>query len=58
MVNGAIPGLVFFVICGFVCRAMAVRRGLYGVLWFVMGVVFGPLVFPFVYMSGTGKESK
>jgi uncharacterized protein YqgC (DUF456 family) len=58
MVKGAIPGLVFFIVCGFVCRALAVRRDLDGMFWFVMGVVCGPLAFPFVYMFGERKEPK
>ncbi len=47
--------VLLFLVCGAVCRAVAARRKLDKVFWFVMGVVFGPLAFPFVLFTNIRK---
>ncbi len=36
---------------GFLCRAIAIKRNLDKVFWFVMGLSFGPLALPFVMFT-------
>jgi 4-amino-4-deoxy-L-arabinose transferase-like glycosyltransferase len=55
MVGASIIVLLFFIGCGFLCRAIAIRRGLDRVFWFVAGIVFGPLAIPFLYVYGSGR---
>ena len=44
--------LVFsiFIISGVVCHLAARSRGLKPVFWGIMGLLFGPLAIPFVYL--------
>jgi hypothetical protein len=39
-------------ICGVICHSIAKRRGANPVFWGAMGVAFGPLAIPFVFLSG------
>ena len=48
--------LFFFVFSGVVCHLAAKTRGLKPVFWGIMGLLFGPLTIPFVYISRPGKD--
>lgn len=43
--------IIILLAFGFVCRAIAIKRNLDKVFWFVMGVTFGPLALPFVMFT-------
>jgi len=45
-----------FIASGFFCHYMAKRRKSNAVFWGVMGVLFGPLAIPFVFMSKPEAE--
>lgn len=40
---------------GFICRAIAIKRNLDRVFWFVMGVTFGPLALPFALFTNVKR---
>jgi hypothetical protein len=40
------------IVSGVICHLIAKRRGLKPVFWGVMGVLFGPLAIPFVFLPG------
>ena len=44
-----------FIITAIICHYLAKQRGSNMAFWGVMGLVFGPLAIPFVFLS---KESK
>lgn len=46
-----IAGLVIVIGCAIFCHNIAKSRGANPVFWGVMGLVFGPLAIPFVFMS-------
>lgn len=46
--------LGFTLLCTGVCFYVAKRRGLNTRFWVVMGLVFGPLAIPFVFMAKPG----
>ncbi len=51
--------LSIFLISGVVCHLIAKARGLKPVFWGIMGLLFGPLAIPFVYLSrDTEKDRK
>lgn len=43
--------------CGIVCHLVARKRGLKPVFWGIMGVMFGPLAIPFVYLAGPAHDN-
>ena len=43
--------LVTFIICGVFCHYIAKNRGANPSFWGVMGIIFGPLALPFVFLS-------
>lgn len=43
--------LILMTVFGFLCRAIAIKRNLDKVFWFVMGLGFGPLALPFVMFA-------
>lgn len=51
-----IIGLITFITSGILCHYIAKSRGANPVFWGVMGVLFGPLAIPFVYMSKSGNS--
>lgn len=51
-----ILGLIIFIGSGILCHYIAKSRGANPVFWGVMGVVFGPLAIPFVYMSKPDRD--
>jgi len=50
--------LCLSIVCGIVCHLIAKRLGLKPVFWGVMGVMFGPLAIPFVYLSGHARKAR
>jgi hypothetical protein len=40
-----------FIVSAILCHFVAKHRGANAVFWGVMGVVFGPLAIPFVFLS-------
>lgn len=46
-----IAALAVFIISGLVCHYIAKSRGANPAFWGVMGIIFGPLAIPFVFMS-------
>lgn len=38
-------------ICGVICHTIAKRRGAAPMFWGAMGVIFGPLAIPLVFLS-------
>lgn len=57
MINMPYELLTFFVIASSMiwCHIVAKRRGLKAVFWGVMGLLFGPLAIPFVYLVKVKK---
>ncbi|TCJ87677.1 hypothetical protein [Cocleimonas flava] len=49
---GSIP----FLISGVVCHYLAKNRGANTAFWTVMGLVFGPLAIPFMFLSGSAAK--
>ena len=49
---------IIFVVCAFTCHSLAKSRGANPVFWGVMGLVFGPLAIPFVWMAKTQQHHK
>jgi hypothetical protein len=39
-------------VSGVICHMLAKHRGANPVLWGVLGVAFGPVVIPFVFLAG------
>lgn len=48
--------LVITVASAIICHTIAKRRGNKPTFWGVMGALFGPLVIPFIYLSGKGDN--
>ena len=46
-----IISLAVFIVSGMICHNLARRRDANPVFWGVMGVVFGPFAFPFVFLA-------
>jgi hypothetical protein len=43
--------VIIVVLSGAVCHQIAKKRGAKPVFWGVMGVIFGPLAIPFVFLA-------
>lgn len=43
--------LIFSVTCATICHLYAGAQGLKPVFWGMLGLLFGPLAFPFVYLA-------
>lgn len=41
---------------GLICHQLARHRGAQPVFWGVMGIVFGPLAIPFVFLARTNRD--
>ncbi|MEN8178939.1 MAG: hypothetical protein ABFS39_09980 [Pseudomonadota bacterium] len=50
--------LCIFLISGIVCYLAAKARGLKPVFWGIMGLLFGPLAIPFVFLSGHADKDR
>ncbi len=49
--------LTISLVCAVVCHFIAKTRGLHPVFWGMMGLLFGPLALPFVFLTGrSGKD--
>jgi len=46
-----------FIFSGVICHYLAKLRGAKPVFWGVMGVVFGPLAIPFVFMARKSEHN-
>jgi hypothetical protein len=44
-------GIGIIILSGFICHFLAKSRGANPVFWGVMGVLFGPLAIPFVFLA-------
>jgi hypothetical protein len=47
--------LLTAVACGVLCHYVASRRGGNAILWAALGLFFGPLAIPFVFLSGSRR---
>ena len=44
-------GIVLIILSAIICHFLAKSRGANPVFWGVMGIVFGPLAIPFVFLA-------
>jgi len=44
-------GIGLFIASGIICHFLAKSRGANPVFWGVMGILFGPLAIPFVFLA-------
>jgi len=55
--SGVIIGALIILASGLICHQLAKHRGAQPVFWGVMGIVFGPLAIPFVFLARTKREA-
>ena len=56
--SGIVIIILILLASALICHQLAKRRGAQPVFWGVMGIVFGPLAIPFVFLARTGRGTE